>query len=1268
MNANLYFFAGIISFFFSCTHHRENTDHCCTPTVVEARGYSPPRNYLVRPDTIAVGKPQITSTGKPYSTPSHPNQRFVIDSGQVQISSPTARIPGHGAFIKPSIQKSNPQPVIAGTPEIYFAQNNIQKESLPQNINSFGKLQGLQDEIILVVYEDHLHRQWFGTRGGGVILYDGRTFFRFTEKQGLGNNEVYSITEDRHGRMWFGTRDGVTRYGKLNSNGRENYFIHFSKKQGFTNSTIKSIFEDRKGNLWFAPEDGGIIQYSYQEDFEMSPGKEHNSSFSWNEANTFSYFKTAQGFSDAIVNAIQEDMDGNLWFASGGDGLFVYKDIDSRPKNKNHRDSIQRNALSESTNKAFFRYSEEQGLDNNFINALFEDNRGRIWFSTYAGLVFKLEGESFFRYGGKNALSNHNVNSISEDRYGAIWMGTDGDGLIKYLPSGKFSNTSQLTQFKDHDGLSSNNVKLYFKDKNGSIWFGYDKGGVGWYDNRFELLHLDALNYKLPKEKEGNLFITCILHDGQGRHWFGTDGAGLIKYDGTSFHQYTQTQGLSSNYITSLIEDRKGNIWIGTGSDGIVKFNGSMWTKYTTQQGLSSNEILSMVQDLNGNIWIGTARNGLMKYDGESILKNLSTAALNKEPRFINFTTKQGLSSNEILCLKEDKQGNLWIGTRNGGVNMFDSHVNPDGKASFVRFTDQQGLQGKDVVNLAESRDGYLWFSNWGGGVSRYDPRVPEGPIKNFTVFTSKEGLANNFVHSMMTDSKDHLWLGTNAGLCRFVNDFKQKIEPPDRYLDMFSSPPGDPILLNCTYENKFWEAGSNSNLIDVDKKDFIWIASKERIAVIRPTDETQDGQQPEIRLNGLTMFNEKINWTDFQHKTDTSFILRNGVEIHDFYFDQLSPWFMVPQSLSLASNNNFLTFHYSGITPGSNEELKYQFRLMGFDKNWSAWTSNDEVSFVNLPPAHYSFKLKAMNSDGILSKEFNYDFIIRPPWWATWWARGTYAVLALGGMLSLIFLRTRRLTAQKKILESKVVERTLQLHERTEQLQSEKQKSDDLLLNILPTWIAEELKNKGRVEAKEIDDVTILFGDFKDFTQIAQNMSHQELVEEIHQCYQQFDAVITKYGLEKIKTIGDSYMAAGGLPVPQRHSVKNTILAALDMQAFISHRKKERTAKRLPAFEMRVGIHTGTVVAGVVGAIKFQYDIWGDTVNTASRLENTGEVDLVNISYDTYKLIKYDSQFEFISRGSIEVKGKGRLPMYYVFHAGSKLFQQVDRNIRYVN
>ncbi|TVR87175.1 MAG: tetratricopeptide repeat protein [Saprospirales bacterium] len=212
-----------------------------------------------------------------------------------------------------------------------------------------------------------------------------------------------------------------------------------------------------------------------------------------------------------------------------------------------------------------------------------------------------------------------------------------------------------------------------------------------------------------------------------------------------------------------------------------------------------------------------------------------------------------------------------------------------------------------------------------------------------------------------------------------------------------------------------------------------------------------------------------------------------------------------------------------------------------------------------------------------------------------------------------------------------------------------EKERSENLLLNILPEETAKELKEKGHSEAQFIEQVTVIFTDFKGFTALSEQLTPRALVKDLHDCFSAFDHICDKYGIEKIKTIGDSYMAAGGLPKPNSTHPNDVVKAALEMREFVEMGKQKKLKNGLPFFEIRLGIHTGPVVAGIVGVKKFQYDIWGDTVNTASRMESNGEIGRVNISHSTFELIKDNPTFKFEPRGKVEVKGKGKLRMHFV-------------------
>lgn len=211
-----------------------------------------------------------------------------------------------------------------------------------------------------------------------------------------------------------------------------------------------------------------------------------------------------------------------------------------------------------------------------------------------------------------------------------------------------------------------------------------------------------------------------------------------------------------------------------------------------------------------------------------------------------------------------------------------------------------------------------------------------------------------------------------------------------------------------------------------------------------------------------------------------------------------------------------------------------------------------------------------------------------------------------------------------------------------------ERKKSDDLLLNILPEEVAEELKQNGNTIAKQYDDVTVLFTDFVNFTGAGEMMSPQALVDELHACFRSFDEITDKYNIEKIKTIGDAYLAVGGLPLPDAKHAENVVRAAIKISNYMNDRQAKLGKK---TFEVRIGVHSGSVVAGIVGVKKFAYDIWGDTVNTAARLQQSSEPGKINISETTYELVK--DKFECTYRGEIDAKNKGSLKMYYANSAG---------------
>lgn len=236
------------------------------------------------------------------------------------------------------------------------------------------------------------------------------------------------------------------------------------------------------------------------------------------------------------------------------------------------------------------------------------------------------------------------------------------------------------------------------------------------------------------------------------------------------------------------------------------------------------------------------------------------------------------------------------------------------------------------------------------------------------------------------------------------------------------------------------------------------------------------------------------------------------------------------------------------------------------------------------------------------------------------------------------------RLSLEKQhILESQNERLEQQVAKRTQELKEEKQKSEELLLNILPHEVAEELKEKGSSKAQYYDEVSVIFTDFVNFTAQSENLGAEAMLQELNECFTAFDLIMEKHGLEKIKTIGDAYLAVSGLPILSPHHAEKTILAALDILNFVRERKLNHPS----SLDIRIGVHSGPLIAGIVGVKKFAYDIWGDTVNTAARMEQNSIPGRINISQETYRLVQ--DIFIFEPRGKINVKGKGELEMYFV-------------------
>ncbi len=342
------------------------------------------------------------------------------------------------------------------------------------------------------------------------------------------------------------------------------------------------------------------------------------------------------------------------------------------------------------------------------------------------------------------------------------------------------------------------------------------------------------------------------------------------------------------------------------------------------------------------------------------------------------------------------------------------------------------------------------------------------------------------------------------------------------------------------------------------------------------------------------------------------------------------------PNNLDGSSAVSSAVFQISGMELQSNPDPEFRYRLLPEEEHWSDWNPSRELVFDRLKPGDYTLMAQSKNLYGRISDPSEIQFNIKAPFYRSWYAYVFYGFVFIFGLL---FIRKLRHLSYR-LAESRV---SLRMQSKLDDLIHEKAKSDKIVADILPNRAAQQIRLEGKAKWDKFERATVLFSDIQGFTKIAEEMNPEALIDELDQFFFHFDSVVEKYNIEKIKTIGDAYMAAGGIPEKNSTNPVEVVLAALEMQTYMQKLKLSKAK----IWDLRIGIHTGPVIAGVIGHKKVSYDIWGDTVNTASRMESSGIPGKVNISAITYGMVKDYFICEY--RGKLPVKYKGNIDMYFV-------------------
>jgi class 3 adenylate cyclase len=333
---------------------------------------------------------------------------------------------------------------------------------------------------------------------------------------------------------------------------------------------------------------------------------------------------------------------------------------------------------------------------------------------------------------------------------------------------------------------------------------------------------------------------------------------------------------------------------------------------------------------------------------------------------------------------------------------------------------------------------------------------------------------------------------------------------------------------------------------------------------------------------------------------------------------------------------------------------VEYRVRLEGPDADSSDWSTETHKEYPNLFEGAYTFHVEARNPRGEVSPEATFQLRILAPWYRTWWAGVFYAVAIAASVWGLVRWRVAALQAENRKLEDIVEERTIEIRHQRDQIKAEEEKSNNLLLNILPSAVAAELRSTGSVEPMAFDEATVCFTDFAGFTLASEKLPPGELVAALHEYFTAFDEIAARYRVEKVKTIGDSYMFVSGVPEPRRSHAVDAVMAALEMVEVVERLSISGGNVR---WRVRIGLHSGHLVAGVVGIRKFAFDIWGDTVNLASRIESAGVPGRVNLSQQTYERVR-----DFIDcepRGLVGTKEGRAVEMFFAREVIAEDFEE---------
>ncbi len=729
------------------------------------------------------------------------------------------------------------------------------------------------------------------------------------------------------------------------------------------------------------------------------------------------------------------------------------------------------------------------------------------------------------------------------------------------------------------------------------------RGGLLIVNQRGEVQRVISTAEGLPSEK-----INALLADRQNGVWMALE-SGVARVD-LSLTQFDKRLGLNGS-VYAVARDRDW-LYVGTAVGAFRLKSGSKQAGFEGVKGLE-DFILCMLPTPTGML-IGSQRgiHRMVKGQAKAVLKADAIADLEISPRDPNVLYAAGLT--KVFLLTQGKDG--WTLSKEVA----------SGKA--------------EARTVVEDSDGRVWETTR-LDIARIDFRTDPPTVERFA---AKNGVPDGWKNAYSINGR--VFFATDKGLLHF--DPADSMFKPDSSLGA-----------------QFADGSHGVSIIRESPNGDIWITGHGYQGILqrKPGGGYDWSPMPLLRsgigeLYALWLDPDGIAWgagedgwlarydlpAASRNATEFSVLLRRVQDMGtqaSLFAGAGSESASAPR---IAYRDASLRFEFAAPLYEAEGSTEYQVKLDGADSAWTPWSTETRKDYTNLFEGSYTFHVRARNPRGQIAEASTYYFSVVPPWYRTWWAYSLYVLVGAAAIWLFLKWRLAQLSARNVQLEQIVEERTVEIRRQRDQIQIEEEKTKALLLNILPAAVAEELRTTGSVAPMVFNEVTVCFTDFVGFTLSSEHLPADVLVSTLHEYFTAFDEIVTRYGMEKLKTIGDSYMFVSGLPLQRRSHALDATMAAMEMME-LCRRMEQRSAA--VAWKLRIGLHTGPVVAGVVGVRKFAFDVWGNTVNLASRMESSGEPDRVNVSGRTYEEIR-----EFIdceSRGLVTTKDGRALEMHFV-------------------